>query len=113
MSAPEPMPSVRRRPIPGMTANPPRQRRARAVPQTPRRARRHTRRSPKTAEPELTHQHGAPALSGDEHAGPPASLPRTADAGPARRPAADYAATRLANFRIPVDLHDRYRRSGP
>ena len=34
---------------------------------------------------------------------------RTADAGPARRPAADYAATRLANFRIPVDLHDRYR----
>jgi hypothetical protein len=29
-------------------------------------------------------------------------------AGP-RRPAADYTTTRLVNFRIPVDLHDRYR----
>jgi hypothetical protein len=26
-----------------------------------------------------------------------------------RRPAADYAVTRLVNFRLPVDLHDRYR----
>ena len=26
-----------------------------------------------------------------------------------RRPAADYTTTRLVNFRIPVDLHDRYR----
>lgn len=26
-----------------------------------------------------------------------------------RRPAADYAATRLVNFRLPVDLHDRYK----
>ncbi len=30
--------------------------------------------------------------------------------GRLRWPAADYAATRLTNFRIPVDLHDRYRR---
>jgi hypothetical protein len=28
---------------------------------------------------------------------------------PGRRPAADYASTRLVNFRIPVDLHDRFR----
>jgi len=28
---------------------------------------------------------------------------------PARGPAADYASTRLVNFRIPVDLHDRFR----
>ena len=28
---------------------------------------------------------------------------------PERRPAADYASTRLVNFRIPVDLHDRFR----
>jgi hypothetical protein len=27
----------------------------------------------------------------------------------ARRPAGDYATTRLVNFRIPVDLHDRFR----
>ncbi len=26
-----------------------------------------------------------------------------------RQPAADYASTRLVNFRIPVDLHDRFR----
>ena len=26
-----------------------------------------------------------------------------------RRPAADYASTRLVNFRIPVDLHERFR----
>jgi hypothetical protein len=26
-----------------------------------------------------------------------------------RRAAADYSSTRLANFRLPVDLHDRYR----
>lgn len=35
---------------------------------------------------------------------------KTAESGPReRRPAADYATTRLVNFRIPVDLHDRYR----
>ena len=28
---------------------------------------------------------------------------------PARRPAADYAATRLVNFRLPADLHDRFK----
>jgi hypothetical protein len=26
-----------------------------------------------------------------------------------RRPAADYATTRLVNFRLPVDLHDRFK----
>jgi hypothetical protein len=35
---------------------------------------------------------------------------RSATGGPPeRRPAADYASTRLVNFRIPVDLHDRFR----
>jgi hypothetical protein len=33
----------------------------------------------------------------------------TAGGPPERRPAADYASTRLVNFRIPVDLHDRFR----
>jgi hypothetical protein len=28
---------------------------------------------------------------------------------PERRPAADYASTRLVNFRIPVDLQERFR----
>lgn len=31
-------------------------------------------------------------------------LPRTE-----RRPAADYGSTRLVNFRLPIDLHDRYK----
>lgn len=31
------------------------------------------------------------------------------ESGRARRPAADYANTRLVNFRIPVDLHARFR----
>lgn len=32
-------------------------------------------------------------------------------AGAARRhPSRDYASTRLVNFRIPVDVHDRYKR---
>ena len=32
-----------------------------------------------------------------------------ADGEPRRWASEDYAATRLANFRLPVDLHDRYR----
>jgi hypothetical protein len=28
---------------------------------------------------------------------------------PDRRPATDYSSTRLVNFRIPADLHDRFR----
>jgi hypothetical protein len=41
----------------------------------------------------------------------PATSSRT-DPRPAaieRRPATDYASTRLVNFRLPVDLHDRYK----
>ena len=41
----------------------------------------------------------------------PAEASSTSSAGPARRrPSSDYASTRLVNFRIPVDLHDRYKR---
>jgi len=29
--------------------------------------------------------------------------------GPSRAPAADYANTRMVNFRLPVELHDRFR----
>jgi hypothetical protein len=41
----------------------------------------------------------------------PAARPssRLETPAPDRRPAADYASTRLVNFRIPVDLHDRFR----
>jgi hypothetical protein len=48
----------------------------------------------------------APSRLGvDQHAGENGSreLERS------RRPAADYATTRLVNFRLPVDLHDRFK----
>jgi hypothetical protein len=74
MSEPQPMPSVRRRPIPGMVSQP-------IAPPAP---------APTPA-----------PLEADHHVDD--------DAVVERRPAADYASTRLVNFRIPVDLHDRFR----
>jgi hypothetical protein len=40
----------------------------------------------------------------------PASSSTDSAAPASRRPSRDYASTRLVNFRIPVDLHDRYKR---
>lgn len=114
MSA-EAMPPARRRPIPGMTPAP-------SVPPPPQ---------PASFESDPARSHGASSPAGETPA--PGARPRrrtqasaglvppasgaARDAGPTvesevreRRPAADYAATRLVNFRIPVDLHDRYRR---
>ena len=110
MSAPEPMPSVRRRPIPGMTSQP-----ATAAPSPPPHPETTVTPEPtangrQAAKREETHEPSGPnARSGDGRRKRLVSPPATPDAGPGRRPAADYAATRLANFRIPVDLHDRYR----
>jgi hypothetical protein len=108
MSAPEPMPSVRRRPIPGMTSQPV------AAPSAPPHpeptAPESAASSRQAAAPEQTDDAGrSDQRSGDERGERPVSPLRTAGAASPRRPAADYAATRLANFRIPVDLHDRYR----
>jgi hypothetical protein len=53
---------------------------------------------------------------GPEHFEPRAAEPVERAASADREPAAarwssnDYGATRLVNFRLPVDLHDRYRR---
>ena len=74
MSSRHPMPSARRRAIPGMVSE-------RVAPPPP---------NPTEADD----------LVADR---------RTADSPPERRPAADYASTRLVNFRVPVDLHDRFR----
>lgn len=106
MNAPEPMPSVRRRPIPGMTGQPVT---ARSL-------------APEPAVAPVTPADGSEAAEGaqSDHAdasaersnasGKPAASRRPAgSAAQGRWPAADYSATRLANFRIPVDLHDRYR----
>lgn len=106
MSGTQPMPSVRRRPIPGMASQP---------------------ISPPTAPEPSAADSDLPAEGDASRGEPEASTTSTAgrrDIGPARsdarrrtvreaeverRPAADYASTRLVNFRIPVDLHDRFR----
>lgn len=106
MTDPHPMPSVRRRPIPGMASQPP------AGPPpvvgpTP---------AP-TEEPPILDRVPDPEPESStpvrDFGGRDASPQETADQGetqrPKRRPAADYSATRLVNFRLPVDLHDRYK----
>ncbi len=106
MSAPEPMPSVRRRPIPGMTkhatTSP-----AGPLPPEPE--------PPATAEGVSNQETDDRQLASvEDRAGMPPALPEAghrteiADSS-APWPATDYAATRLANFRIPVALLDRYR----
>ena len=108
MSPTQQMPPARRRPVPGMTARPLRFPAAQP----------HSRRRP--AGHAAGGRGGACARSGR---GPHRSLARgqvrAAPAAPSDgreagaasqgRRAADYATTRLVNFRIPVDLHDRYR----
>jgi hypothetical protein len=100
MSEPPPMPSVRRRPIPGMASQP------------------ITSPAPAEADHHVDDDASAPAETSTT------ALIEGNDVGPVRadgrrrtareqvverRPAADYASTRLVNFRIPVDLHDRFR----
>jgi len=105
MSDTEPMPSVRRRPIPGMVSQPI------APPAL----------TPAPVEVERYVDDDAPAPQAEASR---AALTEGKDVKPVRadgrrrvarepvverRPAADYASTRLVNFRIPVDLHDRFR----
>jgi hypothetical protein len=91
MTARPQMPSARRRAIPGMAASAP----------------------AATTEPEATSSHAAsdtPASRRTRGGGsrrPPVA--KSVRSTPQRRPAADYAATRLVNFRLPVDLHDRFK----
>ena len=107
MSSPQPMPSARRRPIPGMVSEP-------IAPPPPN----PTEADQLVAGAEAAATSVPPPLIPDEP--PDASRHGRAEASegtggalPAgrreRRPAADYASTRLVNFRIPVDLHDRFR----
>jgi hypothetical protein len=105
MSEAQPMPSVRRRPIPGMASQ--------AL----------TSPSP-TSTPGKADQHADDDALAFEVEASTTALTEGNDVAPGRedgrrrtarkpvierRPAADYASTRLVNFRIPVDLHDRFR----
>ena len=107
MSSPQPMPSARRRPIRGMVSEsvaPP--------PPNP------TEADQLVAGAEAAAASVTPPLIPDESAGRVEArssrgvrVDRWSAAGraPERRPAADYASTRLVNFRIPVDLHEWFR----
>lgn len=112
MSASEAMAPARRRPIPGMTPAPaaapspgpvsqseaagPQQAGAPAAPPAPAAPSRRDRGSSRRV---------AAATKAAARGGGAVGETGTRE----RRPAADYAATRLVNFRIPVDLHDRFR----
>lgn len=108
----EAMPPARRRPIPGMTATtsapPPPQSPGETEPAGSERP----SSAPEAAAPRVGSRRRArssvrSAGSANGAARAPGQTGETRD--PERRPAADYATTRLANFRIPVDLHDRHR----
>ena len=119
MTASPEMPSVRRRPIPGMTST------RSAPPPAPSlesdRPEAASSPEPSGRKPERPETTVAPQGAQRARRASPRRLERSVspagtreladrheDAG-RRRPAADYASTRLVNFRIPVDLHDRYR----
>lgn len=113
-----PIPSLRRRPIPGMSPSPatrpddeasakpeatalevtsgPEQPTSSASPEPPQ-------RPPRTPDP------GRPTARGARSAAAAAPAPEASAGVCERRPAADYATTRLVNFRLPADLHDRYK----
>lgn len=85
------MSPTRRRPIPGMAQST-------AAPDAPAAV-------PSAASPprQRASKRSAQQRRGSARAEAPA------DATPARRPAADYSTTRLVNFRLPADLHDRFK----
>ena len=111
------MPSARRRPIPGMTSPSP------ATPPTepettPQRADQAglapDEQAPTTRSEEPSCGAAGPREASEvpaPGAGRRAEVPSSASAAAVarRRPSTDYASTRLVNFRIPVDLHDRYK----
>jgi hypothetical protein len=102
------MAPARRRPIPGMARVPA------PPPPSPAHDPRSTENSPGAAPSPprraTTRRGESDGSSAPSGARAQAGQPAGENGRPERRPAADYAATRLVNFRIPVDLHDRYRR---
>jgi hypothetical protein len=93
MSTGRPMSSLRR-PMPGMPA---------AASPPPEQARTPTA-APARPRPEVrTKRPGARRAAAD------AAVARPGEASRERWMSADYSATRLANFRLPIDLYDHYR----
>ena len=86
MSARPEMPPARTRPIPGMASN-----------------------TQPTAEPTHRRRTRPGGASDRRRPGSRRARLETGAATAQRRPALDYGATRLVNFRLPVDLHDRFK----
>jgi hypothetical protein len=114
MSSTQPMASTRRRAISGMASHrqggaaPDPERPPAATVETPTADQETTRPVSPPVDPDGSGGSATPSAStttGTDR--PMASSP--ASAGPERWAARDYASTRLVNFRIPVDIHDRYR----
>ena len=105
MSEPQPMPSVRRRPIPGMASQA-------IAPLAPTPAAVEADHHVDDDTPVAEAKASTTAFAEGNDAAVVCSDGRRRTAREPvieRRPAADYANTRLVNFRIPVDLHDRFR----
>ena len=105
MSEAQPMPSVRRRPIPGMASQPIT---SPSPAPAPGKADQHADDDALVSEVEASTR---ALIEGNDVAPVRSDGRRRAAREPVieRRRAADYASTRLVNFRIPVDLHDRFR----
>ncbi len=87
--------SLRRRPMPGMASQ--------AIVATPEPA-------AANPEPEPTELGGVVRQRVSSPQAAPATVGRTRDRNVSiQRRSLDYSATRLVNFRLPVDLHDRFR----
>lgn len=115
MTGSQRMPPARRRPIPGMTsahpATPPPELVVEGSPEPSGRAASNAAGSLDGGVAPPAAAARRPRSRSREQGSPSAEGTGAAQAGGSlrRRPAADYAATRLVNFRIPVDLHDRFR----
>jgi hypothetical protein len=108
MSATREMGSARRRPIPGMVSQATVTDPAPDAIESAESAETGRDRAPSARE-EGGHGPGAPERGqGRVSAGGRADRRRESARAPRRR-SVDYAATRLVNFRLPVDLHDRFR----
>jgi hypothetical protein len=101
------IPSLRRRPIPGMSPS--------QITRPDDRQAEQPAHAPTAATgPEATSSSIPPVAptrpqrrAGSQTASSPA--PAVAQGVAERRPASDYAMTRLVNFRLPADLHDRFK----
>jgi hypothetical protein len=115
MTDSQPMASLRRRPMPGMASSAPKPSKLERADFTGAADEVSAAALPAHQDPPADMRTQPAGASAHEKRGPidradhGADVQLTAGGRVRRRPAVDYSTTRLVNFRIPVDLHDRYR----